>query len=93
MTLFEDLRSLLPDAEERPSQFHGERSLWIDGREFLHLHGPDTVEIRLTRRLIRDLDEPRAPARARTSDWVIVPAEHRDLVLDLARRAAGANRR
>jgi hypothetical protein len=91
--LIAELLRLLPDAAERPSQFHGEPALWIDGREFLHLHGPDVVEIRLTRALIRELDEPRAPARARYSDWVIVRAEHGDLVRRLAREALDANRR
>ena len=93
MTLLDDVRAAVPDAEERPSQFHGEPALWIDGREFLHVHGPERVEIRLTRKLIARLDEPRAPARTRTSDWVIVAAAEHDLVLDLARRAASANRR
>lgn len=83
---------VLPGVEEAPSQFHGEPALWVDGREFLHFHGPGLVEIRLTRRLIRDLEDERAPARARYSDWVIVRTEHRDLVLELARRAAEANR-
>jgi hypothetical protein len=90
--LLEELRRL-PDVEERPSQFHGEPALWIDGREFLHFHGSEVVEIRLTRRLIDQLEEDRAPARARYSDWVIVESVHRDLVLDLARRALEANRR
>jgi hypothetical protein len=88
-----ELGRRLPDATEAPSQFHGEAALWIDGREFLHAHGPEVVEIRLTRRLIRELDEPRAPARARTSDWVIVRTAHRGLVRDLAARALEANRR
>ena len=83
----------LPGVEERPSQFHGAPALWIDGREFLHLHGDDVVEIRLTRPLIARLEDERAPARARYSDWVIVRAEHRDLVRELARRALDANRR
>lgn len=83
----------LPDVEERPSQFHGQPALWIDGREFLHLHGDDVVEIRLTRPLIAQLDDERAAARARYSDWVIVRAEHHDLVRELARRALDANRR
>lgn len=90
--LWDQLRGL-PDVEERPSQFHGEAALWIDGREFLHLHGDDVVEIRLTRRLISRLEDERAPARARHSDWVIVRAQHRDLVVDLARRALEVNRR
>jgi hypothetical protein len=93
MTALLDELCRLPGVEERPSQFHGEPALWIGGREFLHLHGDDTVEIRLTRPLIARLDEPRAPARARSSDWVIVEARHRELVIDLARRALEANRR
>jgi hypothetical protein len=81
----------LPDVEERTSQFAEIPALWIDGREFLHVHG-DQVEIRLTRKLITRLDEPRAAQRARTSDWVIVNASEEALVLDLARRALDANR-
>ena len=92
MTLLDGVREIVPEAEERPSQFHGEPALWIDGREFLHTHGAGRVEIRLTAKLIRRLDEPRAPARARTSDWVTVAAHERDLIVDLAHRAAEANR-
>lgn len=88
----EDLCRELPGAELRPSQFHGEPALWIDGREFVHVHGRDVVEIRLTRRLIAKLDEPRAPARARHSDWVVVEVRHHELVRELVRRAFGANR-
>lgn len=87
-----DELSRVPGVEEAPSQFHGEPALWVNGREFLHFHGPDLVEIRLTRRLIAKLEDERAPARARYSDWVMVRTEHRDLVLDLAVRAAEANR-
>lgn len=88
-----DELSRLPGVEEAPSQFHGEPALWVGGREFLHFHGPDLVEIRLTRRLIARLEDERAPARAPYSDWVMVPTEHRDLVRELALRAAEANRR
>jgi hypothetical protein len=82
----------LPGVELRPSQFHGQPALWLEGREILHAHGDETVEIRLTRKLIARLDEPLAPARARTSDWVIVAAEHAALVRWLARQAVEANR-
>jgi hypothetical protein len=92
MTLLADLVRELPEAELHPSQFHGEPALWVDGREFLHLHGDHTVEIRLTRRVIAALDEPRAPARALTSDWVIVSAAEQELVRELAGRALEANR-
>ena len=78
--------------EERRSQFAEIPAFWIDGREFVHLL-EDRVEIRLTRKLISRLDEPRAAQRARTSDWVIVDAGEQTLVLELARRALNANRR
>jgi len=82
----------LPDVEERPSQFHGEPALWIEGREFLHQHGSQLVEIRLTGKSITALDDERAMRRSRTSDWVMVDVRHDELILDLARRAVEANR-
>ena len=83
----------LPDVEQRPSQFHGEPALWIDGREFVHTHGERWIEIRLTGRLFNQLDDERAMRRSRTSDWVMVDANHADLIVDLARQALEANRR
>ncbi|HKY11986.1 MAG TPA: luciferase family protein [Gaiellaceae bacterium] len=83
----------LPDVEQRPSQFHGEPALWIDGREFIHTHGERWIEIRLTGKLFNQLDDERAMRRSRTSDWVMVDANHADLIVDLARQALEANRR
>jgi hypothetical protein len=83
----------LPGVEQRPSQFHGEPAFWVDGREFVHTHGDDWIEIRLTGKLINRLDDERALRRSRTSDWVMVDASHADLILDLARQALDANRR
>jgi hypothetical protein len=83
----------LPDVEQRPSQFNGEPAFWIDGREFVHLHGDEWIEVRLTGRLINRLDDERAMRRSRTSDWVIVETEHADLIVELARRALDADRR
>jgi len=83
----------LPDVEQRPSQFHGEPALWIDGREFVHTHGERWIEIRLTGKLINQLDDERAMRRSRTSDWVMVDANHADLIVDLARQGLEANRR
>jgi Family of unknown function (DUF5519) len=83
----------LPGIEQRPSQFHGEPAFWIDGREFVHTHGDDWIEIRLTGKLINRLDDERALRRSRTSDWVMVDARHEDLILELARQALEANRR
>ena len=83
----------LPGVDQRPSQFNGEPALWIDGREFLHFHGADVVEIRLTAKGITPLDDERAMRRSRTSDWVMVDVRHADLILDLARAALELNRR
>jgi Family of unknown function (DUF5519) len=86
------LRSL-PEVEGRPSQFNGEPAFWIDGREFVHFHGDQWIEVRLTGKLINRLEEERAMRRSRTSDWVIVDTRHTDLIVDLARQALEANRR
>jgi Family of unknown function (DUF5519) len=83
----------LPGVEQRPSQFHGEPAFWIDGREFVHAHGDQSIEVRLTGKLISRLDDERAMRRSRTSDWVMVEIEHTDLIVDLARQALDANRR
>ena len=82
----------LPDVVEAPSQWTGGFALWIDGREFVHLHDRE-LEIRLTRKLIAQLDDPRVARRTRTSDWVIVPVDEENLVVELARQALEANRR
>jgi Family of unknown function (DUF5519) len=83
----------LPDVEQRPSQFNGEPAFWIDGREFVHLHGDEWIEVRLTGKLINRVDDERAMRRSRTSDWVMLETEHADLIVELARRALEANRR
>jgi hypothetical protein len=83
----------LPGVELRPSQFHGEPALWIEGREFVHTHGDRWIEVRLTGKLINRLDDERAMRRSRTSDWVMVEAQHADLIVELARQALEANRR
>jgi hypothetical protein len=82
----------LPDVEVAPSQWTGEPALWVDGREIVHAHG-ELVEIRLTGKLINTLDDERAMRRTRTSDWVLVANDERELILDLASRAVEANRR
>ena len=82
----------LPHVEEAPSQWTGGPAFWLDGREVVHFHGDD-VEIRLTRTLIAKLDDERVARRTRTSDWIVVPACERELVLELARAALEANRR
>jgi Family of unknown function (DUF5519) len=89
--LLADLRGL-PDVEVAPSQWTGEPAVWLEGREIVHAHG-EWIEIRLTSKVINRLDDERAMRRARTSDWVMIDARERDLILELARRAVEANRR
>ena len=92
MTDLVDALRTLPDVEERPSQWTGGPAFWLDGREIVHFHG-DEVEIRLTRRVIAEVDDRRVARRTRTSDWVAVSLRERELALDLARAAVEANRR
>jgi Family of unknown function (DUF5519) len=88
VTLAARLRAL--GLEEAPSRWGADPAFWWQGREIVHTHG-GAVEIRLTRKGIRGLDDERAMLRARTSDWVIVHAEHEELIVELARRARELN--
>jgi hypothetical protein len=88
--LLTELRAL-PDVEVAPSQWTGEPAIWVDGREIVHGHR-DWVEVRLTGKLINQVEDDRVLRRARTSDWVMVDRKERELILDLARRAVEANR-
>jgi hypothetical protein len=83
----------LPGVEQRPSQFNGEPAFWVDGREFVHTHGDEWIEVRLTAKLVNRLDDERVLRRSRTSDWVMVDPRHPDLIVELARKALDANRR
>jgi hypothetical protein len=85
-----DELSRLPGAEVARSQWTDEPAIWVDGREIVHAHDR-WVEIRLTSKLINRLDDDRVPRRARTSDWVMVDAAERDLILELAAQASLAN--
>ena len=49
--------------------------------------------MRLTAKLINRLDDERALRRSRTSDWVMIDAQHADLIVELARQALEVNRR
>jgi hypothetical protein len=86
-----DELSRLPGAEVARSQWTDESAIWVDGSEIAHAHEP-WIEIRLTSKLINRLDDDRVLRRARTSDWVMVDERERDLILELARQAAAANR-
>jgi Family of unknown function (DUF5519) len=82
--------SQLPGVEVAPSQWTKQPAIWVDGREIVHAHEP-WIEIRLTRKVINQLDDERVLRRARTSDWVMVDQAERELILDLASQAVAAN--
>lgn len=87
--LIERLRAL-PELEEGESRWGGP-AFFVHGREIVHFHA-GTVEVRLTRKLIRDaLEDERLFARAPGSDWIVVPQSAVGLVVQLARKAARAN--
>jgi Luciferase len=76
--------------EQAPSRWGADPAFWWRGREIVHTHS-DFVEVRLTRKGIRELEDDRAMLRARTSDWVMVGIEHEDLIVELAERARALN--
>lgn len=88
--LLDELRRL-PDVEVAPSQWTGKPAIWVDGREIVHAH-ESWIEVRLTRKLINQVEDDRVLRRARASDWVMIDEADRKLILDLARRAVEANR-
>lgn len=88
--LLAELRAL-PGVEVAPSQWTGESAIWVDGREIVHAHR-EWIEVRLTGKLINQVEDDRVLRRARTSDWVMIDTKERELIIDLARKAVEANR-
>jgi hypothetical protein len=93
VTPTERLRARFPELEERPSQFHGEPALWLEGREIFHTHGPEEVEIRLTRKRIARRDHEGFWQRTPSSDWVGLPAADLELAAELLAEAIEASSR
>jgi hypothetical protein len=86
--LLDALRAV-PELEEGESRWGGP-AFFAGGRELVHFHR-GVAEVRLGRKLIRDaLEDERLYARARTSDWIVVPEDAVELVVELARAAARA---
>jgi hypothetical protein len=76
----------VPGLEEGESRWGGP-AFFSAGREVVHFH-PGIVEVRLGRKLIREtLEDERLFARARNSDWIVVPDSEVELVVKLARAA------
>jgi Luciferase len=98
-TLLDDVvaeTSRLSGVEETRSRFGEAPAFCIDGREFMHIDRNGLLDIRLTRPLIRELDDDRLIYRPRASDWVWVRIESRTDVpfaLELVRQALAANAR
>ncbi len=85
----------LPGVIIRPSRWVDGLSVWVRGKEVLHYDAPGMIDIRLTRRLIRDLESPlkndsRVIFRKVSSDWFWVRVSGTKdfpFVLDLLRLA------
>jgi hypothetical protein len=84
----------LPGVEETRSRWGDVPAFRIDGREFFHAGSDGLLDIRLTRSLIRELDDERLLYRPGSSDWIWLKVESRDdipFALELAQRALEAN--
>jgi hypothetical protein len=83
--------------EERKSRFSDRQALWVDGMEFVHMHGRD-ASIRLTRKTIsaeraRLRSDPRVAIEG--PDWILVRLARADdlaLAIELGRAAVAATR-
>ena len=84
----------LPDVSQRKSRFSDNPAFYIGRREIAHFHDGNVIDIRLTRKVIRDLEgsgeaDSRLGIRA-ASDWAeFTFANEADLVraLDLVEEA------
>jgi hypothetical protein len=85
---------------ESPSMFGPGNAFWCNGKEVTHFDGPDVVDLRLTRSVIRELrpvlrNDRRVELRKSGSDWIEVHVSTSDdlaFVAELAERAAAAHR-
>jgi hypothetical protein len=85
---------------EAESRFKDDLAYWVDGTEIAHLESDRELDVRLTRRMIREhradlRADPRIRLRPNSSDWITVLAEGpdaRDLVIRVVGWAAAAHR-
>jgi hypothetical protein len=100
-SLIAGLLKFPPEVEEHRSRFAPMMAWRVSGREFLHFHGENEIDLRLTRAVIRDQraqlrGDHRVDLRQHSSDWIRVSLSSPDDVrfaLRLARLAVAANRR
>ena len=81
--------------------FGSQNAYWCNGKEIAHFDGPNVLDLRLTRSVIRELRpelhrDARVRLRTAGSDWIEVRVaasdDDVDFVLGLAERAAAAHR-
>jgi hypothetical protein len=97
-TLAQRLRNALlaiPGMIESPGVFGEGDAFWINGSQIAHWRDPYTLELRLTKRLIRERraelkQDARVTLRAGTSDWLMLHFDSRDDVIFAARLAIAA---
>ena len=87
----------IPGVEEGANSWGDDPALWVNAKQMANFYRDGTLEIRLTRAVIRELgaqlkDDPRIVLRG-SSDWVgfrFDSEEDFDFVVEMARRAAEA---
>jgi hypothetical protein len=85
----------IPGVEEGENSWGDDTALWVNAKQMANFHRDGTLEIRLTRRVIREL-RPRLKNDSRvvlrgSSDWVgfvVDSAADFDFLVEIATRAA-----
>jgi hypothetical protein len=85
---------------ESPSVFGPGNAVWCNGREIAHFDADGSLDLRLTKSVIRELrpllrNDPRVELRRGRSDWIELHVSSSDdiaFALELAERAAAAHR-
>jgi hypothetical protein len=85
----------IPGVVESPGVFHDADAFWINGAQIAHWRDPYTLELRLTKKLIRERraelkQDPRVILRRGASDWIMLHFDSRDDVIFAARLAIAA---
>src|SRR5262245_12319834 len=83
------LRKLLlaiPGVIEAPNVFGEDDAFWINGTQIAHWRDQFTLELRLTKKLIRERraelkQDPRVILRQGSSDWIMLHFDSRDDVI------------
>lgn len=86
----------LPEIDEKKSRFSGEPAFFVGTREVAHFHANKAIDIRVTRKKIRELAlTKKFPQQQSSADWIEVPFKSEaDLpaIVELLEVAAHANK-